>query len=107
MSLTFDNVGQANDYVKQLFKNKDYIWILKNINKTIYCPINISISLLHFAVLFHNLKIVKFLVKNGIDIDKRNHHNDNAFGFAVYFNNYQIAKYLLKKGSKINYLDHN
>jgi hypothetical protein len=54
------------------------------------------------AVRFGHLEIMKYLEKNGFDINIKNNSGDNAYLCAVRFGHLEIMKYLEKNGFDIN-----
>jgi len=57
---------------------------------------------LFIAVLKKNLKIVKFLVENGADINKKTVSGNTILMVAIAFRDLEIVKFLLEKGADIS-----
>ncbi|KAF8767040.1 Alpha-latrocrustotoxin-Lt1a-like protein [Argiope bruennichi] len=58
---------------------------------------------LHLAISFKNLGQVKFLMKNGLLLD-RMWRGDMPVSRAVYYEAYEILEYLVQKGAEVNVL---
>lgn len=57
---------------------------------------------LHIAVQFSNLRMVKFLVGKGIDINKKNEMQVTPLHKAINFSSIEVLRYLVKAGAKID-----
>jgi len=71
---------------------------LNNIN-------HVGCSALHYASMFGNLEIVKYLLEKGADIHLNSEAGIDALHHASKFGNLEIVKYLISKGAEINKAD--
>ena len=63
------------------------------------CRDSIGNTPLIAAVIVNNKKIVKLLLKHGVDFDASNKHGNTALHFAAEYQLASTTKYLLKKGA--------
>lgn len=59
-------------------------------------------NMLHYACLYNQFEIVKYLVENGININGKTSQNNNALINAYKCGNHDIVKYLILKGIDLN-----
>jgi len=60
-----------------------------------------QIPLIH-AVISDKIDIIRLLIKNGVDINKKNQETDTALNKACEFDLFEITKLLLENGADIN-----
>ena len=60
-------------------------------------------NLLHLASSYLNLDIVKYLISNGVSVNKLNKKRETPLFNAIREKNYQIIKYLLQNGALTDY----
>lgn len=80
---------------KGAFTDSNIYFSSKNINETD------KLTPLHQAAIRGNLKMVKFLVNNGADVNAK-FLGANPLHFAVTKEHIKVMKYLIKKGSEVN-----
>ncbi|OMJ77420.1 hypothetical protein SteCoe_22978 [Stentor coeruleus] len=56
-------------------------------------------SLLHLAVWFLNIEMIKKLINLGFDLNLRDIHGDTPLHLAAYQNNKEIYEYLINQGA--------
>ena len=59
-------------------------------------------SLLHIAIERNHVKVIKFLLKNGIDVNAKDDFGWSALHLAVYFKNLNIVKLLVTNKADVN-----
>lgn len=106
--------------VKDLIKHEisipdNILWHCKSIKIfSLLIKKRIDINYLNYSnetVLFHllknyllnNFKLVKYLIKNGININHKNDIYKPAIFYACHANNIKIVKYLIKHGAELKY----
>lgn len=86
---------------------KIFVYLLKNgadLNQKIY---GMKGSIIHLACLEDDLKMVKFLVQHGYEVDNRAESNETPLMIACCEKNIEIAKYLLSAGASLEKVDNN
>lgn len=106
----FDNNISYN-IIKLLIDHNAYVdeTVFFNISslKYIYGELiyKFEISSLAIAIICNDMNIIKLLIDNGADINKKVDSNKTAIHFAIECKNIDIIKYLIKNGSDLNVKD--
>jgi len=105
------NYSRSQEYKEKFLKytlhravcSGDYECVLQEVNST-----NVNLfdyygkSLMYYAIIFGNLRIVKLLYKKGSRIDNIDEFNQSALLIAIYCENYDIIKFLLDHKANVN-----
>jgi len=59
-------------------------------------------TLLHYAVKYHNVKIVSFLVKSGVNLEICDDDYQTPLHYAISLNDSQMVKELINEGADVN-----
>ena len=59
-------------------------------------------TLAHYAVKYHNLKVLNVLIKNGINLEICDDDYNTPLHMAILNKDYEMVEYLIKNGADIN-----
>lgn len=93
----FDSPGEKEtpNFKQQIIENKD---LLKEVN------VNGS-SLLHISIMQGDCDIAKFLIDEGIDVNKQDKMGNTALHYCAESNQYEIAESILENKGSLNISD--
>lgn len=105
------NYSRSQDYKEKSLKYSlhdavcrgDYEYVLQEVTSTNVNNFDYyGKSLMYYAIIFNNIRIVKLLYKKGARIDHIDEYNQSALLIAIYSENYDIIKFLLDHKANVN-----
>ncbi|WHQ46961.1 MAG: ankyrin repeat domain-containing protein [Candidatus Midichloria sp.] len=62
----------------------------------------LSVTPLHYACLYGDSVIIKFLIKNGANVTAKDNYNKSVFFYAISSNNFEAIEILINNNADIN-----